>query len=273
MRVLTRKTIALLCAATLSLVACGSNAAPSDPGATAAVGTSTPTQALAAASAATASAAVTSVAATPGTPVSATSAAASAAATSPAATSPAATSPAATSPAALAGATSSPGVASPPPGLFVSTAPKDLVLSLADLPNGLFNPAVKCPPLFTAQANTVCALFSGQGSFLAPDATLQVSATVRERGEIVAQEQRYCAPGTPLLRSLVLPHVIGDSSVACSWSVTGSTTGLIYTILYQVANSFGYLELRVIRDPNPTYNFALLLQLADRQVAKIRAAH
>jgi hypothetical protein len=154
----------------------------------------------------------------------------------------------------------------------VNTAPSDLALSLADLPAGLFNPAVKCPPLFSVPPNHACALFAGQGSFLAPDASLQVLVALRERSEVVAVEQRYCAPGTRLLLPLVLPHVIGDSSVACSWSVTGSTTGLVYTILYQVADSFGYVELRVIRDPNPTYNFALLLLLADRQVAKIRAA-
>jgi hypothetical protein len=276
MRVLTPRTIALLCAVTLSFVACAPTAAPSDPGGPAAVVTSTPSRA-GAATAATTLPAVTSTAATPGTTSTAATAAAATAGTTSTATSAAATpaaTPAAATPAgtAIAGASSSPAVGSPPPGLSVNTAPSDLALSLADLPTGLFNPAVKCPPLFSVPPNHACALFAGQGSFLAPDATLQVLVALRERGEVVAVEQRYCAPGTRLLLPLVLPHVIGDSSVACSWSVTGSTTGLVYTILYQVADSFGYVELRVIRDPNPTYNFALLLLLADRQVAKIRAA-
>jgi hypothetical protein len=264
MRVLTSKTVALLCAATLTLVACGSNTAPSDPGAITAGGTGTPTETLAAATAVTTSAAATSAAATAATTSVAASAAPATAATATAGT----TSAAATPAAAIAGLTSSPGAQSPSPSLLVNAAPSDLLLSLADLPTGLFNPAVKCPPL-PAPPSTVCALFyGGQASFLtAADSSLYVFVALRDPNDVGALEQRYC-PGT----SLVLPHAIGDSSVACSRSVAGSPGLTAYTILYRLANNAGQVELRTMGAPHPTYNFALTLLLADRQVAKIRGA-
>ena len=162
---------------------------------------------------------------------------------------------------------------SPPPSVVVNAAPKDLVLSDADLRAGLFRPAVFCPPIPSSPANAVCAaFFGGEASFVAAaDASLKVTVALREHGEVVAEEQRFCL-GT----ALILSHTIGDSSVACSRPVAGSPGLTTYTIAYQLANSFGTLELSTRGGPqggpHPTYNFDLLVLLADRQVAKIRAA-